>query len=108
MRNALRIRANTIVRAVKTERKDIDPAQIWLEREHLGEETHLVSLQDSDDKGWGREVRLEEMNNSRKKLRVLFVCIGNSCRSPMAEAIALRDAADLFDAESEIALSSRA
>ena len=29
-------------------------------------------------------------------LRVLFVCIGNSCRSPMAESIALRDAADLF------------
>ena len=29
-------------------------------------------------------------------LQVLFVCIGNSCRSPMAESIALRDAADLF------------
>ncbi len=33
-----------------------------------------------------------------KKLRVLFLCIGNSCRSPMAESIAIRDAADLFDA----------
>jgi protein-tyrosine-phosphatase len=30
------------------------------------------------------------------RVRVLFVCIGNSCRSPMAESIALRDAADLF------------
>jgi protein-tyrosine-phosphatase len=34
------------------------------------------------------------------KLRVLFVCIGNSCRSPMAESIALRDAADLFESSS--------
>jgi protein-tyrosine-phosphatase len=37
---------------------------------------------------------------SSKKLRVLFLCIGNSCRSPMAESIAMRDAADLFDATS--------
>jgi protein-tyrosine-phosphatase len=40
------------------------------------------------------------MNNSAAKLRVLFVCIGNSCRSPMAESIALRDAADLFETSS--------
>ncbi len=30
----------------------------------------------------------------------MFVCIGNSCRSPMAEAIALRDAGDLFASSS--------
>lgn len=37
---------------------------------------------------------------SPPRLRILFVCIGNSCRSPMAESIALRDAADLFECAS--------
>ena len=37
-----------------------------------------------------------EQGASLPRLRILFVCIGNSCRSPMAESIALRDAADLF------------
>jgi protein-tyrosine-phosphatase len=40
------------------------------------------------------------MNDTTTKLNVLFVCIGNSCRSPMAESIALRDAADLFECAS--------
>jgi len=33
----------------------------------------------------------------QKKTRVLFVCFGNACRSPMAEAIAKTDAADVID-----------
>jgi protein-tyrosine-phosphatase len=36
----------------------------------------------------------------QKKLQVLFVCLGNSCRSPMAEAIARQDAPDLWEVSS--------
>lgn len=36
----------------------------------------------------------------RKKPRVLFVCIGNSCRSQMAEAFARRQGADAMEAAS--------
>ena len=34
------------------------------------------------------------------RTRVLFVCVGNACRSPMAEAIARYDAADVMEAYS--------
>ena len=34
------------------------------------------------------------------RFRVLFVCIGNACRSPMAESVARRDAADIIEPSS--------
>src|SRR5882672_270404 len=34
------------------------------------------------------------------RTKVMIVCIGNACRSPMAEAIARYDAADVIDASS--------
>ena len=34
------------------------------------------------------------------KTRVLFACIGNACRSPMAEAIARKEANDVIEASS--------
>jgi arsenate reductase len=36
----------------------------------------------------------------QKKTHVLFVCFGNACRSPMAEAIAKSEAADVIEATS--------
>jgi len=38
--------------------------------------------------------------NHHDKMRVLFVCIGNACRSPMGEAIAAKDAADVIESSS--------
>jgi arsenate reductase len=35
--------------------------------------------------------------NTKPKFRVVFICIGNSCRSPMAESIAQRDSSHIFD-----------
>jgi len=34
------------------------------------------------------------------KVRVLFVCIGNACRSPMGEAIARKEATDVIEPSS--------
>jgi arsenate reductase (thioredoxin) len=36
----------------------------------------------------------------QKKTRVMFVCIGNACRSPMAEAIARKEAGDILEISS--------
>jgi protein-tyrosine-phosphatase len=36
----------------------------------------------------------------QRKIHVLFVCFGNACRSPMAEAIARREAGDVIEATS--------
>jgi arsenate reductase len=33
----------------------------------------------------------------QRKMHVLFVCFGNACRSPMAEAIARREAGDIIE-----------
>ncbi len=41
----------------------------------------------------------EKMSHNGK-IRVLFVCIGNACRSPMGEAIAKQDAGDVIEATS--------
>jgi arsenate reductase (thioredoxin) len=38
--------------------------------------------------------------NTPAKTRVMFVCIGNACRSPMAEAIARQDANDVMEVSS--------
>ena len=42
-------------------------------------------------------VQASSQKKSRRK-RVLFICLGNACRSPMAESIARRDAADVIEA----------
>jgi arsenate reductase len=34
------------------------------------------------------------------KIRVLFVCVGNACRSPMGEAIARKEASDVIEPSS--------
>jgi arsenate reductase len=39
-------------------------------------------------------------NETPKKTKVLFICLGNSCRSPMAEAIARHRYPDLIEASS--------
>jgi arsenate reductase (thioredoxin) len=43
---------------------------------------------------------MTQQTDKQKKTRVMFVCIGNACRSPMAEAIARQEASDVFEVTS--------
>ncbi|OLB22353.1 MAG: hypothetical protein AUI12_10225 [Acidobacteria bacterium 13_2_20CM_2_57_6] len=48
----------------------------------------------------GKEQKADSGARRSSRTSVLFVCIGNACRSPMAEAIARYDAADVIEPSS--------
>jgi arsenate reductase len=43
---------------------------------------------------------MESREKERRKTRILFVCIGNSCRSQIAEAMARHQFSEILEAES--------
>lgn len=43
---------------------------------------------------------MTQLHTPFKRTRVLFVCVGNSCRSPIAEALARHSASDVIEATS--------
>src|SRR5208282_4249279 len=49
---------------------------------------------------FGESLAMKKSDRKQVLTRVMFVCLGNACRSPMAEAIARRIASDVIGASS--------
>ncbi len=44
-----------------------------------------------------KSINPRDTANDQQRKKVLFVCLGNACRSPMAESIARHDASDVIE-----------